>query len=136
MVLAIEADGVSYHESGSVRDRDRLRGEHLKRLGWSFHRIWSTNWFHDPQTEMAKLRDAYNDAVSHADAARPASTPPAPDEAAPPQEPVAPAEPAPAAEPAAAEPAPPAQPEVVTRPTMAVEPVPPPTAPTPPTPPT
>src|SRR5260370_26713598 len=104
MVLAIEADGVSYHESGSVRDRDRLRGEHLKRLGWSFHRIWSTNWFHDPQTEMAKLRDAYNDAVSHADAARPAATPPATDEAAPPQEPVAPAEPAPAAEPPAAEP--------------------------------
>jgi hypothetical protein len=32
MVLAIEADGASYRESGSVRDRDRLRGEHLQRL--------------------------------------------------------------------------------------------------------
>ena len=33
MVLAIEADGASYRQSGSVRDRDRLRGEHLRRLG-------------------------------------------------------------------------------------------------------
>ena len=67
MVLAIEADGASYRESGSVRDRDRLRGEHLQRLGWSFHRLWSTNWFHDPQAEVAKLRDAYDRAVEEAD---------------------------------------------------------------------
>jgi very-short-patch-repair endonuclease len=76
MVLAIEADGASYHRSGSVRDRDRLRGEHLKRLGWSFHRVWSTNWFHDPQTEVAKLRDAYEDAVGEADAMSPPDPPP------------------------------------------------------------
>ena len=58
MVLAIEADGASYRQSGSVRDRDRLRGEHLQRLGWSFHRLWSTNWFADPHAEVAKVRDA------------------------------------------------------------------------------
>ncbi|HVB44811.1 MAG TPA: AAA domain-containing protein [Streptosporangiaceae bacterium] len=69
MVLAIEADGASYRKSGSVRDRDRLRSEHLERLGWSFHRIWSTNWFHDPQSEVAKLEKAYRAAVSVADAA-------------------------------------------------------------------
>src|SRR4029077_19577532 len=51
MVLAIEADGTSYRQSGSVRDRDRLRGEHLQRLGWRFHRIWSTNWFRDAKAE-------------------------------------------------------------------------------------
>jgi very-short-patch-repair endonuclease len=48
MILAVEADGASYRDSGSVRDRDRLRKEHLERLGWRFHRLWSTNWFHDP----------------------------------------------------------------------------------------
>ncbi len=57
MILAVEADGASYRDSGSVRDRDRLRKEHLERLGWSFHRLWSTNWFHDPDAEVAKLRD-------------------------------------------------------------------------------
>ncbi len=76
MVLAIEADGASYRQSGSVRDRDRLRGEHLQRLGWNFHRLWSTNWFHNPQAEMAKLRDAYDRAVAAADVASPEPEPP------------------------------------------------------------
>jgi very-short-patch-repair endonuclease len=66
MVLAIEADGASYRQSGSVRDRDRLRSEHLERLGWRFHRIWSTNWFRDPQSEVAKLQQAFDEAVSAA----------------------------------------------------------------------
>jgi len=71
MVLAIEADGESYRESGSVRDRDRLRGEHLQRLGWHYHRLWSTNWLHDPQGEVAKVRAAYQRAVSATDPAKP-----------------------------------------------------------------
>jgi very-short-patch-repair endonuclease len=75
MVLAIETDGASYHQSRSVRDRDRLRGEHLQRLGWSFHRLWSTNWFADPQAELARLREAYQWAVAAADP--PAGEPPA-----------------------------------------------------------
>ncbi|MBO0775964.1 MAG: DNA helicase, partial [Actinobacteria bacterium] len=63
MVLAIEADGTSYRQALSARDRDRLRKEHLERLGWKFHRIWSTNWFRDPDAEFAKVRDAYQQAV-------------------------------------------------------------------------
>ncbi len=53
-VLAVECDGAAYHSSPAARDRDRLRQEHLERLGWSFHRIWSTDWFHD----SAKAADA------------------------------------------------------------------------------
>jgi very-short-patch-repair endonuclease len=74
MVLAIEADGASYWQSGSVRDRDRLRGEHLQRLGWRYHRLWSTNWFRNPDDEVARIRDAYFRAVS---AAEPAESQPA-----------------------------------------------------------
>jgi very-short-patch-repair endonuclease len=74
MILAVEADGASYRDSGSVRDRDRLRQEHLERLGWRFHRLWSTNWFHDPDAEVAKLREAYDQAV----ASSPPATPPGP----------------------------------------------------------
>jgi very-short-patch-repair endonuclease len=83
MVLAIEADGASYSGSGSVRDRDRLRGEHLQRLGWSFHRLWSTNWFQDPQAEVSKLQEAYRRAVAATDpdAGQPAA--PGPEAAAP-----------------------------------------------------
>ncbi len=84
MVLAIEADGASYRQSGSVRDRDRLCGEHLQRLGWRFHRLWSTNWFQDPQGEVAKVREAYERAVSAADPPAPEPPAPEPPNAAPP----------------------------------------------------
>jgi very-short-patch-repair endonuclease len=70
MVLAIEADGASYRESGSVRDRDRLRGEHLQRLGWRYQRLWSTNWFSNPEAEVAKLREAYLRAVAESEPER------------------------------------------------------------------
>lgn len=76
MILAVEADGASYRASGSVRDRDRLRKEHLERLGWRFHRLWSTNYFHDPDAEVAKLREAYNRAVAAAPPADTGSEPP------------------------------------------------------------
>ncbi|HKR70718.1 MAG TPA: AAA domain-containing protein, partial [Streptosporangiaceae bacterium] len=75
MLLAIEADGTSYRQSGSVRDRDRLRGEHLQRLGWRFHRIWSTNWFRDPDAEITKLQKAYEDAALDAKLAEPEPEP-------------------------------------------------------------
>lgn len=71
MVLAIEADGPSYRESRSARDRDRLRKEHLERLGWSFHRIWSTSWFSDPEAEIAKVQQAYRAAVARHAQSRP-----------------------------------------------------------------
>ena len=70
MVLAIEADGASYHSSSTVRDRDRLRQEQLERLGWRFHRIWSTDWYDDPEREVARVRLAYDGAVSAVDAKR------------------------------------------------------------------
>jgi very-short-patch-repair endonuclease len=68
MVLAIEADGASYHSSPTARDRDRLRQEQLERLGWRFHRIWSTNWFDDPNDEIDLACQAYDAAVAAADA--------------------------------------------------------------------
>jgi len=51
-VLAIEADGASYHSTETARDRDRIRQSHLERLGWRFHRIWSTEWFRNKETEI------------------------------------------------------------------------------------
>jgi very-short-patch-repair endonuclease len=83
MILAIEADGAGYRASGSVRDRDRLRKEHLERLGWRVHRLWSTAWFTDPVGELDKLRVAFDSAVS----ATP-KPPPVPDESPVPEPPV------------------------------------------------
>jgi very-short-patch-repair endonuclease len=68
MVLAIEADGAAYHSSGTARDRDRLRQDQLERLGWRFHRIWSTDWFADPDREAQRVKAAYDEAVAAVDA--------------------------------------------------------------------
>jgi len=66
-VLAIECDGPSYHSSATARDRDRLRQAHLQRLGWRFHRIWSTDWFYSREQEMERVLSAYEEAVRRAD---------------------------------------------------------------------
>lgn len=67
MVLAIECDGATYHSSATARDRDRLRQEHLERLGWTFHRIWSQEWFYHRERETARALDAYRAAVAATD---------------------------------------------------------------------
>jgi hypothetical protein len=38
-----------------VRDRDRLRQQVLELRGWQIHRVWSTDWFHDRETQMDRL---------------------------------------------------------------------------------
>jgi very-short-patch-repair endonuclease len=66
MVLAIECDGASYHSAPSARDRDRLRQEQLERLGWTFHRIWSQDWFTNKQREVERAVAAYESAFEKA----------------------------------------------------------------------
>lgn len=62
-VMAIECDGATYHSSASARDRDQLRQAHLEAMGWSFHRIWSTDWFLHRQEEVQRALDAYKKAL-------------------------------------------------------------------------
>lgn len=62
-VLAIECDGASYHSTPTVRDRDRLRQEHLERLGWRFVRIWSTDWYTRRDDEIERVVAAYRAAL-------------------------------------------------------------------------
>ena len=54
-LAGVECDGASFHSSRSARDRDRLREEVLTDLGWKLIRIWSTDWFSDPDTATEKL---------------------------------------------------------------------------------
>lgn len=54
-LLAIECDGAAYHSSRSARDRDRLRQGVLEGLGWTFHRIWSTDWFRNRKEELSRV---------------------------------------------------------------------------------
>jgi very-short-patch-repair endonuclease len=59
-ILGVECDGATYHSARSARDRDRLRQEVLEELGWRLHRIWSTDWFRNPNRECGRLLAAIN----------------------------------------------------------------------------
>ena len=51
-VLAIEHDGVMYGGAQGTRERDRLRTQLLAELGWRTHRIWTLDWWLDPEREI------------------------------------------------------------------------------------
>ncbi|WP_193222345.1 DUF4011 domain-containing anti-phage protein Hhe [Alkalilimnicola sp. S0819] len=54
-LMGIECDGATYHSAKSVRDRDRLRQEILEGLGWRIRRIWSTDWYKNPEAEIIPI---------------------------------------------------------------------------------
>jgi very-short-patch-repair endonuclease len=58
-LLAIEADGWTYHSSPYARERDWLRQEVLERKGWTFVRIWSTDWWQNPTLQVNRVIAAY-----------------------------------------------------------------------------
>jgi very-short-patch-repair endonuclease len=58
-VLAVEADGAAYHSGLVARERDRLRQEQLEARGWRFVRIWSTDWFYNPQAQLDRVLAEY-----------------------------------------------------------------------------
>ena len=64
--LAIECDGAMYHSSRVARDRDRLREQVLRNLGWDFHRIWGTTWYRENERARDSLKDAIERAASRA----------------------------------------------------------------------
>lgn len=64
-VLAVEADGASYHSGTVARERDRLRQQLLEARGWTFVRIWSSDFFFDPEPEIQRVVDAYERAITH-----------------------------------------------------------------------
>ena len=62
-LLGVECDGATYHSAKVARDRDKLREGILNDLGWTLHRIWSTDWFTNPEQEVRKLEAALEDSM-------------------------------------------------------------------------
>ena len=56
-IAGIECDGLSYASARTARDRDRLRGTVLKNMGWNMYRVWSAEWYKNPEVEGKKLLD-------------------------------------------------------------------------------
>ena len=61
-LMGIETDGETYRNSRSTRDRDRLREQVLNGLGWQIHRIWSSDWFNNPDRELQRAVQAIESA--------------------------------------------------------------------------
>ncbi len=61
-LLGIESDGPNYQASSSARDRDRLRDQVLRQLGWRIHHIWAPAWVARRDSEIRRLKEAIEQA--------------------------------------------------------------------------
>ncbi len=75
-LLGIECDGASYQGAKTARDRDKLREEVLRGLGWRLHRVWAPEWWQDPQAELERIRAAIQGAKTPTKPASPVEAPP------------------------------------------------------------
>jgi very-short-patch-repair endonuclease len=56
-IIAIECDGAKYHNSNEAWAWDMFRQSQLEKQGFTFYRIWSTNWWSSEEKELKKLVD-------------------------------------------------------------------------------
>ena len=66
-VAGIECDGLSYVSARTARDRDRLRKSVLSSIGWRLYRVWSTEWYKNPEIEGQKLIAFIDAAIAEVD---------------------------------------------------------------------
>lgn len=59
-LAGIECDGATYHRAATARDRDKVREQVLRGLGWSILRIWSPDWWYDREGTLAKVESDLN----------------------------------------------------------------------------
>lgn len=72
-LAGVECDGATYHRAATARDRDRLREHVLRQKGWEILRVWSTDWWIDPDGSAEAVHAKLEGALS-ADRARAART--------------------------------------------------------------
>lgn len=63
-LAGIECDGATYHRSATAQDRDRIREQILRHLGWEILRIWSTDWWADSNSATDRLHTALTDLLA------------------------------------------------------------------------
>lgn len=63
-LTGVECDGATYHRSATARDRDMLREQVLRGLGWEIVRIWSTDWWVDRAGTLEKIDARLNELLA------------------------------------------------------------------------
>ena len=87
-LAGIECDGENYRRPAAARDRERLRDSVLRGLGWTMLRVWSMEWWLQPDGALERLDKALRavqemcraarkarEAAAEAPQATPAATP-------------------------------------------------------------
>ena len=84
-LAGIECDGATYHRAATARDRDKLREQVLRGLGWEILRVWSTDWWFDQTGAVNRLHSALGELLegSRKEPAAPIAKMPRPKVAAP-----------------------------------------------------
>lgn len=54
-VLGIECDGKLYSTTASARERDYHRQKYLESRGWRIMRMWSMDWWRDPEGQIDRI---------------------------------------------------------------------------------
>jgi very-short-patch-repair endonuclease len=57
-LAGVECDGATYHSSATARDRDKVREQVLRGLGWQIVRVWSTDWWFDCRGAADRMHQA------------------------------------------------------------------------------
>ena len=55
-ILGIECDGKTYRSISSVRERDVHRKRFLESRGWEIMRVWSVDWWKDPEKVLSEIQ--------------------------------------------------------------------------------
>ncbi len=63
-LAGIECDGATYHRSATAQDRDKIREQILRHLGWDILRIWSTDWWADSQSATERMHTALTELLN------------------------------------------------------------------------
>jgi very-short-patch-repair endonuclease len=69
-LCGVECDGATYHRSATARDRDMLREQILRGLGWEILRIWSTDWWIDRKGTLEKVHQTLEGLLEQSRATR------------------------------------------------------------------
>ena len=61
-ICGLECDGGAYKDLANTTDRERIRRNMLKSLGWKVHHVWSPDFYRNPKNEFEKILDFIADA--------------------------------------------------------------------------
>ena len=59
-ILGILTDGKTYRAARTAKDREVVQTDVLKMLGWNIYKLWSTDWWYNPQSVIQDIVKTIN----------------------------------------------------------------------------